>query len=367
MSKKILFYDMKIDDQNEKKELLNIIEKTFNHEQIINGPEVEELEREISSFCNKKYGVGVSCGSDALLLALKALDIGKGNEVITTSLSWIATANAIARAGAKPVFADIGNDLNIDPNSVKSLINKKTKAIMPVHFGGRVCQMDVLKKIATDNNLFLIEDAAQAFGACYKNQISGAFGDISCFSMNPMKILRAQGEAGMILTDDESIAKKLKILRYNGTINKELCVEISSNHRIDTIQAAILLYRLKKVDNLIKKRRQIALWYDDRLKSIVTIPSENQDEYNVYYLYTIFAKNRDQLKDYLTSKNIDTRTYYSKLMPNQPVYINDHKTKIPNAELLSQKLLCLPMDEKLTKQDIDYICDQIRSFYNKMN
>lgn len=365
MLRRIPFINMKIEDKNEKKELLKIIEETFDHEQIINGPEVDELEREIACYCKKNFAVSVSCGSDALFLGLKALGIGPGNEVITTSLSWIATANAIARTGAKPIFADINNDLNIDPDSVKSLINKKTIAILPVHFAGRVCQMDVLKKIANDHNLFLIEDAAQAFGATYKNQISGSFGDISCFSMNPMKILRAHGEAGVVLTNDENIEKKLKILRYNGTINKELCVEVSSNHRLDTIQAAILLYRLKKVNNLINKRRQIATWYNERLHNIVSIPHEKKEEHNVYYLYSILAKKRDALKEYLATKNIETRNYYSKLMPHQPIYIQNHNSKILNAELLSPQLLCLPIDEKITKDDVDYICDEIQCFYTK--
>ncbi len=365
MSKKIPFINMKIEDVTEKKELLKIIEKTFNHEQIINGPEVEELEKKIAIFCKKNFAIGVSCGSDALLLGLKALGIGCGDEVITTSLSWIATANAIARTGAKPIFADINNDLNIDPVSVQNLINEKTKAILPVHFNGRICQMDTLKEIAKQNKLFLIEDAAQAFGARYKNQISGSFGDISCFSMNPMKILRAHGEAGMVLTDDENIANRLKILRYNGTINKELCVEISSNHRLDTIQAAILLYRLNKINSLIKKRRQIASWYNKKLNGIVIVPHEKEEEYNVYYTYSILAKNRDELKKYLDVKNIETRTYYSKLMPHQPVYIKNHFSKIPNAEMISMQLLCLPMDEKMTKEDVDYICNEIANFYNK--
>lgn len=367
MNKKILFNNMKINDEIEKKELLKIIEKTFDYEQIINGPEVEELEKNFAFFCKKRFGIGVSCGSDALLLGIKALGIGQGDEIITTSLSWIATANAISRAGAKPIFADINEDLNIDPLHVESLITSKTKAILPVHFTGRMCQMDILLEIAKKNNIYIIEDVAQAFGAKYKNQIAGSLGDISCFSMNPMKILRAHGEAGMVLTDDKKIAESLKILRYNGTVNKELCIEISSNHRIDTIQAAILLYRLKKVDKLISKRREIAKWYNHRLKNLVVIPNENEDEHNVYYIYAILANNRDQLKEYLSSKNIETRMYYSKLMPHQPIYIKSHSTKIPKAELFSQQLLCLPVDEQMSKEDVDYVCDEISNFYRCKN
>lgn len=367
MTKKIIFNSMKIEDAIEKKELLKIIENIFDYDQIINAPEVDKFEKEISLYCNKKFAVSVGCGSDALLLALKALKIGPNDEVITTSLSWIATANAIARAGAKPVFADINDDLNIDPESVRKLITKKTKAIMPVHFGGKICQMDALIKIAKEHNLFLIEDAAQAFGAKYKNQISGSLGDIACFSMNPMKILRAHGEAGCVLTNDSDIENRLKILRYNGTINKEICVEISSNHRIDTIQAAILLYRLKKVDDLIKKRRQVASWYNERLKNIVKVPTESHDDYSVYYVYAILTDKRDELKEFLASKNIETRTYYAKLMPHQPVFVKDHKSKIPKAEEISKKLLCLPIDEKMTLDDVDYVTHEITSFYEKNN
>ncbi|MFA6502096.1 MAG: DegT/DnrJ/EryC1/StrS family aminotransferase, partial [Parachlamydiales bacterium] len=246
MEKKVAFLDLRI-DKDEREELLTAINTVFEHGKIVLGPEVQEFERLIANFCNRKYAVGVSSGSDALFLGLKSLGIKEGDEVITTSLSWIATAHAIARTGAKPIFADINDDLNIDPDSIIKLVTSKTKAIVPVHYTGKICQMNKILDIAKKHNLHIVEDSAQAFGALYEDKIAGSFGKVACFSLNPMKVFAACGEAGIVLTDDKDIYEKLIILRYSGTINKEQCIEISLNSRIDTIQAAMLIKRFDRV------------------------------------------------------------------------------------------------------------------------
>lgn len=360
--KKISFMDLKVENKKERQKLLQAIGKVLDHGKILYGPEVLKFENEIAKLSKRKYALGVGSGSSALLLSLKALNIGPDDEVITTPLSWIATANAIALTGARVVFADIKEDLNIDPNSIEKLITKKTKAILPVHFAGRICQMDILCDIAKKNNLFVVEDAAQAFGAYYKNRISGSFGDVGCFSMNPMKILRACGEAGVIVTDSDEIASRIKILRHTGTVDR-IGHELSLNHRLDTLQAAILLKRLPKVKALIKKKRQIALWYSKRLQNVVIVPKENQDEYNVYYNYCILVDKREKLIEHLLSKNIEIANQYLNLMPHQAVFKKYNYDGFPNAKVFSKKLLCLPMNEKLTKQDIGFICNEIISFY----
>jgi dTDP-4-amino-4,6-dideoxygalactose transaminase len=359
---KIPFLDLRI-EETERNELLHSIETVFKHGKIVLGPEVLEFENLIADYCNRKYALGVSSGSDALYLSLRALDIGKGDEVITTSLSWIATANAIARTGATVVFADINDDLNIDPESVKKLITKKTKAILPVHFTGKIAQMKALSKIANDYNLYIVEDAAQAFGAKNFNIKAGNFGDISAFSMNPMKVLGACGEAGVILTDSESIYEKLKILRYNGTINREICVEISLNCRLDTIQAAILISRFSRISENIERRRNIAKLYNSLLQNVIEVPIEKNYEYDIYYTYTIKCDRRDDLKKHLEDCGIETKIQHPYLMSQQPIYKNCLKEDF-NANKIVKKILSLPCHEKMTEEDVKYISNSIKGFYD---
>ena len=363
MTRKVPFLDLRIIDKSERQRLISAIDKVFKHGRIILGPEVEEFEKLIASHCGRKYAVGVNSGTDALILGLKSLGIGPGDEVITTSLSWIATANAIALTGATPVFADIGSDLNIDPDSVKKLITPKTKAIMPVHYTGKICRMTELMKIAKKHGLLVIEDASQSFNAKYQNKHAGSFGNVGCFSMNPMKVLAACGEAGMVVTDDKAIYNKLISLRYNGTINKEICIQPSNNSRLDTIQAAILLERFKDLKKLINQRRAIAAFYNKKLKNIVRTPVELGDEYDVYYTYTIQTQKREKLIKYLDSCGIETKIQHPILMPQQPPYQNAPRDKLSNAELLVKQILCIPAHEKLTKADINYVATCIIEFH----
>lgn len=252
---KVPFLDLRITDDKEKAELLGAIGNVFSHGRIVLGPEVKEFEEHMARYCGRRFAIGVNSGTDALYLALRAAGIGAGDEVITTSLSWIATANAIALTGATVVFADIQEDLNIDPVSIKKLITKKTKAIVPVHYTGKVCRMDEIMALARDHQLSVVEDASQAFGASNNGRKAGSFGALAAFSMNAMKVFASCGEAGAIVLDDEKMYHRLAALRYNGTVNREECIDVSLNGRIDTIQAAVLLKRLPRVDGIITRRR----------------------------------------------------------------------------------------------------------------
>ena len=363
MSKRIPFLDLRISEPSKRKELLDAIDVVFQHGIFVIGPEVLQFEEKLASFIGRKYAIGVNSGTDALFLALKSVGVGKGDEVVTTSLSWIATANAIALTGATPVFADIRDDLNIDPESVKRSITPKTKVIMPVHYTGKICRMDSLMRIADDHGLIIIEDAAQAFNATYKGRKAGSFGSIGCFSMNPMKVFGASGEAGAIVTDRNDLYEKLIALRYNGTINKEVCIEPSLNGRIDTIQAAILLKKFDNVETVIQKRRNNANYYNERLQGIVGIPVETNDERDVYYTYTIRTDNRDNLKSYLEEKGIETKIQHPFLMPEQPAYKTNVKGQHQNAAKLVKKILCLPIHEKLNEEDLGYVVETIESFF----
>lgn len=362
MKRKIPFLDLRL-GEGERKEILQTIDTIFQHGKIVLGPEVAELETMVAKFCGRSFGVGVSSGTDALFLALKALGIGVGDEVITTSLSWIATTNAIALTGAVPVFVDIGNDLNIDATRIEECISSRTKAILPVHYTGKVCNMVLLMQISEKYGIPIVEDAAQAFGASYLDKKAGSFGLMACFSMNPMKVFGACGEAGMILTDRKDLYEKLIILRYNGTINKEKCIEISLNFRLDTIQAAILLTRFKKLNQTIQKRREIASWYNKGLLSLVEIPQENEKEKDIYYTYTIKTPYRDKLKAFLEENGVETKIQHPFLMPEQEIYQKYLTQPISNAKRLVKQILCLPVHEKMIKEDVQYVISCIERFF----
>lgn len=360
----VRFMDLRI-SKEERGKLLDSLNRVFDSGYFINGVELESFEKEIASFHQRKYAIGVCSGTGSLYYGLRALGIGSGDEVITTALSWIATANAIACTGAIPIFADINGDLNLNPKSVESLITSKTKAILPVHYAGRVCAIEEILAIARKHNLLVIEDASQAIGAKKDGRFAGSFGDIACFSLNPMKVLGALGEAGVILCDKEAIQEKIKILRYNGTIHKETCVEISMNGRMDTLQAAILLERLKTFEEIIKRRQAIAYKYHDALKDIVEIPLEKNGESNSWYSYTIQTDARDGLKEFLEQNRIETKIQHPILMPLQPAYQKYTTTTISNAKRIVERILCIPAHEKLTEQEQDYVIDKIRKFYGR--
>lgn len=365
MNYQIPFLDLSVKNPVIKKELLESVSNVLTHGRLVLGPEVDMFEKLISEYCGVKYTVGVNSGTDALYLALRSLDIGPGDEVITTPLSWIATVNSIVLCGAKPVFVDITNDLTINNELIEAVISSKTKAILPVHFTGRLCDMHQISEIANRNSLYLIEDAAPAFGASYRGAKAGSFGNVSAFSMNPMKVFNGYGEAGAVVTNDTNIYERLMSLRYAGTINKEDCQEPSLNGRIDTVQAAMMLVGFKYLQNKIAKRREIASYYNNTLGDSVICPQEREGYFNVYYTYTIIADRRDDLQEHLTSKGIETKIQHPILMPYHTAYKNSNKIKIPVAENLVNRILCIPSHENLTNQDIRHVANTIREFYGK--
>jgi len=345
-------------------ELLQAVDQVLTHGRIVLGPEVTEFEIAVADRCHRAHGIGVNSGTDALYLSLRALGIGRGDEVITTSLSWIATANAIALTGAEPVFADIQDDLNICPQSVDQLITERTKAIVPVHYTGRVCDMDAIRSLADGHGLLVIEDAAQAFGAELMGSPAGSFGDVSCFSMNPMKVLAACGEAGMIVTDRQDVQEKLLALRYNGTVDREACLQPGLNARLDTIQAAMLLVRLSHLESVVDRRRQIAAYYAERLSGVVRVPQEGDARKDVYYTYTIQASKRDELKAYLEGSGIETKIQHPILMSEQRPYKDSlGADRVYRAKEIRDRILCIPANETLSDASIEYVADTIVRFY----
>ncbi len=363
--KKVSFLDLRIRDDSERQALLNAVDRVFQHGRIVLGPEVTAFEEAVARMCDRRHCAGVNSGTDAVYLALRALKVGPGDEVITTALSWIATANAIALTGATPVFADIRDDLNINPDAVQSLVGPKTKCLLPVHYTGKVCDMTALGEVAGRHKLIVLEDASQAFSARHRGKVAGSFGHAAAFSLNPMKVLAACGEAGVVVTDDEEIAKRMEFLRYNGCVNRETCLEPSVNGRLDTLQAAILLERLKGLPVLVGKRRKNAAQYRERLSQVVVCPLDANGDYDVYYTFTIQADRRDALKAFLEQRGVETKIQHPLLMPQQPAYAKTARGDYPNALRLVQRVLCLPIHEKLEPDDIDYVCDTVVEFFGK--
>jgi len=359
---KVPIYDLTIKDASERALILDRIDKVLSHGQLIMGEEVDEFEKKIAEYCGRKYAIGVGSGSDALLLGLSALGLKPGDEVITTSLSWIATANAIALTGATPVFADINDDLNIDVAAIESLICEKTKAILFVDFTGRMCDIDALLEISEHHNLHLIEDGSQAFGATYKGRRCGSTGILSAISHNPMKTLSACGEAGTVLCDDLEIRERIRALRHNGVQADQLCIQPSINGRLDTFQAAILIDRLENIGTTIANRKYKASIYDQLLSEFVSVPVRSGDREEVYYSYTIRSSRREELKQYLEDNGVETKVYHSPLMPLHPAYKGRCKANFSNALKIVGEILSLPISESVSVEQCEYVSEKIIEF-----
>ncbi|MBF0447828.1 MAG: DegT/DnrJ/EryC1/StrS family aminotransferase [Magnetococcales bacterium] len=362
---KVPFLDLRVTDAEERRSLLQAVEAVFDHGRIILGPEVERLENKIAKRVGCSFATGVNSGTDALILALRALEIGPGHEVITTPLSFVATANAITLNGATPVFADILDDLTLDPSSIEPLITEKTRAILPVHWAGKACMMEPILAIAKKRGLKVIEDCSQAFGALENGRPVGSLGDIGCFSMNSMKILASLGEAGMISTNDPAIHERVDILRYHGLINREECHYISHNGRLDTIQAAFVEQRLVGYDDLLARRRETADYYHQALADLVTVPVDRPGCRDVFYTYTIQTPKRDGLQRYLQERGVETKVQHLPLMPDQPVYRGVTKNSSHRARALIQTVLCIPGNEKISSDQRRYVAETIREFFNR--
>ena len=368
---KVKFLDLKVKNSKFVKMILNNISKILLSGKILEGNDQKVFEKKISKYLNVKYSVGVSSGSSALLLALKASGIGKGDEVITTPFTWIITSHAISSLGAKPVFVDIDQNFNLNPSKIEQAINKKTKAILPMHVGGKLCDMKSISKIAKKFNLKIIEDAAQSICSSYNGKKSGYYSDASAFSFNPMKVLNTYGEAGVVTTNSKKIYNKLLRLRHAGTIrfknsfNINNSNEISLNHKIDTIHASILIEKLKLLNQVLEKREKIASYYIKHLKDLMTYQKLKLNEVHGRYLFLGCFKQRDQLRKFLNSKGIETKVFYSPLLCDAKIYKKSKKYDLSNSYNTLSKILALPFHESLNLNQIKFVVKQIRKFYEK--
>lgn len=341
-------------DSAEIKRLKKPLSRFLKRGQFILGPEVQKFEKIVASLCRQKYACGVGSGTDALYLALRSLGIGRGDEVITTSLSWVATANAIVMVGARPIFADVKEDLNLCPKSVESLITRKTKAILPVHFTGKMCDIRAIKEICTKHHLFLIEDCAQAIMAERDGFRAGQLSDCAAFSMNTMKVLAALGEAGCVCTSSAKLKKKLDTLRYNGCYDRVKAIDYSLNFRLDSIQAFVLNQKLKTLKHLIKKRQYNASIYENNLNKNKIILPDRARLKHVLYNFTVLVKNRNQVMKKLKKERIETKIQHGMPLFENPAFQQFKKAgyKKYKCKKLVKKLLCLPIHEKIRANEI---------------
>jgi dTDP-4-amino-4,6-dideoxygalactose transaminase len=359
----VRFLDLSIKGAAERAELLGAIERVLEHGRLVLGPEVQQFERRVAELCGRRFGIGCGSGTDALILGIKALGIGSGDEVITTPLSLLATGSAVILNGATPVLGDIDETLNLDPTTIEKLITPRTKAILPVHFTGRLARMDEILEIARRHGLKVIEDGSQSFGASFEGRPTGAFGDIACISLNAMKILGGIGDAGIVVTDDSRVAERIDALRHSGVIDRDYCHHLSHNCRLDTVQAAVLLKRLDHYPEVIERRRDIAARYDRAFAGVVATPPHLPGYRDVYYTYTLRTSRRDPLRDYLTSRGIETKIQHPILMNDQPAFQGHIRGHSPRAAELVLQILCIPAHEKLTDDEQTYVIDAVCQFF----
>lgn len=352
------------------REVIQKIQKVLESTSFILGKEVEKFEQEFADYCGVKYGIGVGSGTDALLLSLKALEIEDGDEVITVPNTFTATVDAIVRSGAIPIFIDIDDETYcIDISKIEGKITKKTKAIIPVHLYGHPAEMEAILDIARRYNLIVIEDACQAHGAEYKGEKVGSIGNIGCFSFFPAKNLGAYGDGGVVITNNEELAQKVKMLRNYGQRKKYFHEFVGFNSRLDELHAAVLRIKLKSLDENNRKRRDNAEKYCEFLSDLteISIPREKDFVKHVYHLYIIRCENRDELQDYLNSKGISTGLHYPLPVHLQRAYqyLGYKKGHFPITEKYAKKIISLPMFPELTEKQIEYVCNNIKEFFKK--
>ncbi len=352
-------------------ELLEAVERVLRSSRFILGPEGAALEAEVAALCGVRHGVGVASGTDALHLALRALDVGPGDEVITPAFSFVASASAVLHAGARPVFVDIDlRTFTLDPAQVERAITPRTKAILPVHLYGHPVDMDALTAVAGRHRLAVIEDVAQAIGASYAGRAVGSFGDLACLSFYPTKNLGACGDAGMVVTDREELADRVRRLRDHGARVKYQHAELGWSSRLDELQAALLRVKLRHLPAWTKARRALAARYSALLPGLpLTLPEERPPAVHVYHHYTVLSPKRDALAKALADLGVGTSLHYPLPIPGQPLFRNlggPGQAECPVAWQASREVLSLPCFPELAAAEIDAVAQAVHQAVNRI-
>jgi dTDP-4-amino-4,6-dideoxygalactose transaminase len=352
--------------EEERAEILQAVEGVFRRGDFIGGEAVGKLEAELSAYLGTPHVVTLNSGTDALILAMKALDIGPGDEVITPPNSFVASTAAIIAVGATPVFADVLPDQNVDPSAVEAAVTPRTKAIMPVHLTGRMADMTALMAIARKHALAVIEDAAQAIGSTYDGRMSGTIGSVGCFSAHPLKNLNAAGDAGFVVTDDADLAARIRRLRNHGLINRSDVGEWGTVSRLDTLQAEVLRIRLRHLPSVIERRRRNAAQYRAELVGLpIFVPPCRDIEFNTFHTFVVQTDRRDELQRFLTSRGAETAIHYPVPIHLQPAaaHLGHRHGAFPVTERQAGRILTLPVNQFLSVADIDYIGANMREFF----
>ena len=332
------------------------------------GREVDKLEESFARLVGAKHAIGVGSGTDAIFLSLRALDLQPGDEVITTSFTFYATIGAIVTAGGTPVFCDIEDDFNISVARIKSLITEKTKAIVPVHWSGRPCEMNEMIEISEEFGIPIIEDACHSILAEYRGKKTGTFGITGCFSFHPLKNLNVWGDGGIITTNSDDMNSKIRLLRNHGLIDRDHCEVFAYNSRLDTIQAVVANHLLGKIEDITKARIAHSDYLDKGLSHVsgIKIPQRNSEIKEVFHIYSFMAENRDSLWDFLRQNGIDAKIHYPIPMHLQPAarYLNYKKGDFPVTERVANQTISLPVHEFVQLKDLDFMILKVKEFYS---
>lgn len=366
---KVPFVDLHIQYLSLKKEIDGAIQSVIDRTAFIKGPEVKAFEKAYAEKYGVKHCIALANGTDAIYAALRMMNIGPGDEVITVANSWISTSETIGQTGAVPVFVDIDAYSNIDASKIEEKITDRTKAVIPVHLYGQPAEIETIKAVCEKHNLYMIEDCAQAHFAEYKGQYVGTFGHAATFSFYPGKNLGAYGDAGAVITNDDALAEKIRMFVNHGALKKHSHKTEGINSRMDTIQAAVLLQKLPHILDWNNSRAKNAELYNEKLKACdeVICPQVRKNVKHIYHIYAIRTKRRDELQKYLKEKGIATAVHYPVALPLMEAYehLGYTKADVPNAAQFQNEILSLPMYPELSQGMIEYTARMICDFYNQ--
>jgi dTDP-4-amino-4,6-dideoxygalactose transaminase len=367
---KVPLIDLVAQHRTIRDEVMEAVTRVFDRQQFIMGAVVEEFERQMADYCRVKHAIGCASGSDALLLALMALDVGAGDEVITTAYTFFATTSAITRLGARPVYIDISrDDFNLNVELLERAITPRTKAIMPIHLYGQCAKMDEIMEIAHRYNIPIVEDAAQAIGAELEGRRSGTLGAIGCFSFFPTKNLGAAGDGGLVVTNDDWLAARLRLLRNHGMEPKYFHQVVGINSRLDALQAAVLGVKVRYLDRWIEARQANAARYDTLFAEAgieeVVLPKVRPGVRHIFHQYTIRCQDRDRLKDHLQAAGVGTEIYYPVPLHLQEcfAFLGHQDGDLPETERAARESLSLPIYPELSAEQQAYVVEQVSRFY----
>jgi dTDP-4-amino-4,6-dideoxygalactose transaminase len=369
MKQPIRFVDLIERYAEEKDEIHACVERVLSKGHLILTQEVQELEEKICDFCKIKNCVSLNSGTDALMMGLWGCGIGRGDEVIVPNISFIASIAAIVHVGATPVICDVGDDFLIDVNKIESLITEKTKAIMPVHWTGRTCDMSAINKIAESYNLLVVEDAAQSMGSYVNGRHSGTTGIFGAISCHPLKNFNALGDGGLLITDDDTLAKKVRLYRNHGLRARDDVEFFGVNSRLDVISAEVLKFRLTKLNKVNEQRNKNAKLYMDKLSDLsqVSFVPQKTGEIEARVMFLGLFQERDKLQSALKECGVETLVYYGSPLSHHKASIDKgfNKGSYPVSERICSSVLALPHHQYITADQIEYVCENIIEFYSK--